>query len=303
MKSITGKFFAGIFLLTGFCGGGSAADVNSIDSFKAIGPVSAYEKSDSAVTLNCADKSQVKIFLLASDLVRVRASFGKPLPEKDHSWAIDKTDWAAPRWTLKENGAEILLLTDALEVSVKRDPLLIEFRDAKTHKAINSDQRPMQYDPNSTAIAAAKKLGFEEHFYGLGEKASRLDRRRGKFVMWNSDTYSYNEGTDPSYQTIPFYIGLEDGRAYGIFFDNSYRSGFDFGFSNQEFAQFFSDGGEMNYYFFGAPDMKKIVSRYTELTGRQPLPPMWALGNQQSRWSYYPDTLVEKIVDKYRRDD
>src|SRR5688572_32538975 len=33
------------------------------------------------------------------------------------------------------------------------------------------------------------------------------------------------------------------------------------------------------------------------------LPPLWALGNQQSRWSYYPDTMVEEVVSEYRKRD
>ena len=49
--------------------------------------------------------------------------------------------------------------------------------------------------------------------------------------------------------------------------------------------------------------MKKVVSRYADLTGHMPLPPRWALGHQQSRWSYYPAATVEALVDRYRHDD
>jgi alpha-glucosidase len=144
---------------------------------------------------------------------------------------------------------------------------------------------------------------IEEHFYGLGEKASRLDKRRGHFTMWNADTPGYNEGTDPIYQSIPFYMGWQAGEAYGIFFDNSYRTNFDFGQSTQEYAAFSAEGGEMNYYFFWGPSMKKILGRYAELTGHMPLPPMWALGNQQCRWSYYPQAVAEELVRQYREHD
>ena len=106
---------------------------------------------------------------------------------------------------------------------VRRSPLLIEFRDAKTQKVINADERPMMFDAKGalagmmfdpkagTFVSAAKKLGFDEHFYGLGEKAARLDKRRSFFTNWNSDTPGYTEGKDPIYQTIPFYIGLQRG--------------------------------------------------------------------------------------------
>jgi alpha-glucosidase len=152
-------------------------------------------------------------------------------------------------------------------------------------------------------VAAAKRLGFAEHFYGLGEKAARLDKRRSSFVNWNSDTPGYLEGRDPIYQTIPFYTGLQNGQAYGIFFDNSYRSYFDFGKSSQLRIWFGAEGGELNYYFFYGPSLKKILGRYADLTGRMPLPPLWALGNQQSRWSYYPDTMVQEVVAEYRKRD
>ena len=102
---------------------------------------------------------------------------------------------------------------------------------------------------------------------------------------------------------MPFYTGLENGIAYGIFFDNSYRSYFDFGKSSQQRAWFGAEGGELNYYFFYGPSLKKILGRYADLTGHMPLPPLWALGNQQSRWSYYPDTMVEEVVSEYRKRD
>jgi alpha-glucosidase len=245
----------------------------------------------------------------------VRASLKKQLPERDHSWAIAKEAWDAVSWSLKETTDSVVISTEELDVVVRRSPLLIEFRDAKTQQVINSDERPMMsdakgamagmmFDPKAgTFISVAKKLGFDEHFYGLGEKAARLDKRRSFFTNWNSDTPGYTEGKDPIYQTIPFYLGLQRGLAYGIFFDNSYRSYFDFGKNSQAYAAFGAEGGEMNYYFFYGPAIKKILSRYTELTGRMPLPPLWALGNQQSRWSYYPDTMAEEVVRQYRERD
>jgi len=160
------------------------------------------------------------------------------------------------------------------------------------------------FDPDAGSfVAVSKKFGFDEHFYGLGEKAARLDKRRSSFVNWNSDTPGYTEGKDPIYQTVPFYLGLEHGAAYGIFFDNSYRSYFDFAKSSQQRVWFGAEGGELNYYFFYGPSIKKILGRYSDLTGHMPLPPLWALGNQQSRWSYYPDKMVEEVVQEYRRRD
>ncbi len=295
-----------------------SAPAQDVTRLQPIGPVVSFTRSDKAILLNCGDKSQVQVTPLAPDLIRVRVAFGKPVPAKDYSWAIAKTDWVAPRWTVQETPGAVTVMTDELEVVIKRSPLLIEFRDAKTRQPINADEQPMAHDPKGLMaermfdpkagafVAASKKLNFDEHFYGLGEKAARLDKRRSAFVNWNSDTPGYTEGTDPIYQTVPFYIGLREklqGAGYGIFFDNSYRSYFDFGKSSQQRAWFGAEGGEMNYYFFYGPSIKKILGRYAELTGHMPLPPMWALGHQQSRWSYYPDMMVEEVVRQYRERD
>ncbi len=289
-----------------------AQDITSLEK---IGPIVSFTKSNNSVTFSCQGNSQVQLTVLAPDLIRVRASFTKQIPARDHSWAIARENWNTPRWSLNEAPESISIATDEVEVVVRRSPLLIEFRDARTHALLNADEQPMAYDAKGTLaemmfdpkagifVAASKRLGFDEHFYGLGEKAARLDKRRERFVNWNSDTPGYAEGRDPIYQTIPFYIGLQRGRAYGIFFDNSYRSYFDFGKSSQQRTWFGAEGGEMNYYFFYGPSIKKILSRYAELTGHMPMPPMWALGNQQSRWSYYPDTMVEEVVRQYRERD
>ena len=285
-----------------------------ITKLEKIGPVVSFTKTEKAVVFDCQDNSQLQIAVLAPDLVRIRASFAKQIPARDHSWAIAKTEWTTPRWSLSETNDAVVITTDELEVLVHRSPLLIEFRDARTHAVINRDEQPMAYDakgllrdmlfdPRGTFVAAAKKFGFAEHFYGLGEKAARLDKRRSAFVNWNSDTPGYTEGRDPIYQTVPFYTGLEGGNAYGIFFDNSYRSYFDFGKSSQQRTWFGAEGGELNYYFLYGPSLKKILNRYADLTGHMPLPPRWALGNQQSRWSYYPDTMAEEVVSEYRKRD
>jgi len=282
-----------------------AAVAVDVTGLAPIDSVASYTSTRDTVTIACRDQSQVRFYILAPDLIRVRASFRTPIPARDHSWAIAKTAWDVPKWSVKEEPDDVLIATEELEAVVHRSPLLVEFRDAKTHRTINADALPMMSDPhgNNGTVAAAKKIGFDEHFYGLGEKAARFDKRRAQFTMWNSDTPAYKEGTDPIYQDIPFYLGWQSGAAYGIFFDNSYRTHFDFAGESVEYMSFTAEGGEMNYYFFWGPSIKKILGRYADLTGHLPMPPKWALGNQQSRWSYFPDTLAEEAVRRYRAED
>jgi alpha-glucosidase len=118
--------------------------------------------------------------------------------------------------------------------------------------------------------------------------------------MWNTDAYLYDRETDPLYVSIPFFIELKNSKAYGIFFDNTYRSFFDFGCAREDRYLFGSTGGELRYYFFYGPEIKKVIERYTDLTGKPFMPPMWALGHQISRYSYYPQERVVEIAKKLR---
>jgi len=128
-----------------------------ITKLEHIGPVVSFTKSEKGVALRCADDSEVQVTVLAPDLVRLRASFGKPLPARDHSWAIAKTDWTTPAWSLSEVPGSIIITTDEVEVLIQRSPLLVTFRDAKTHVVINADERPMVYD----AKGVFKKMLFD----------------------------------------------------------------------------------------------------------------------------------------------
>src|SRR5215212_6391251 len=78
------------------------AAAQDITTLEKIGPVVRFERTEKAVTLHCQDNSQVQLTILAPDLIRVRASFTKPIPQRDHSWAIGKENWETPRWKLNE---------------------------------------------------------------------------------------------------------------------------------------------------------------------------------------------------------
>src|SRR5687768_9436720 len=156
-----------IILLVAFASTAVAQDITRLEQ---IGPVVRFEKSSNAVTLHCRDNSQVRLTILAPDLIRVRAAFTKPIPAKDHSWAIAKENWQTPRWNVNESSDSITITTDDLEVAIRRSPLLIEFRDVRTRQLLNADERPMSYDTKGhlagmmfdpkagTFVAAAKKL-------------------------------------------------------------------------------------------------------------------------------------------------
>ncbi len=190
--------------------------------------------------------------------------------------------------------------TDSLVFFVGKSPLNIRISNING-KVLCEDYKAFSYTWLGTEVTCYKKLFADEKFIGLGEKTGNLDRRGGKYEMWNSDVPAYGINDDPLYVSIPFYMGIHGKLTYGIFFDNTFRSQFDFAAStDNQFSRFSAADGEMNYYFFGGSTIAGIIGEYTWLTGRMKMPPLWSLGYQQSRWSYFPDTEVLGLAQKFR---
>ncbi|MFH1009790.1 MAG: TIM-barrel domain-containing protein, partial [bacterium] len=116
----------------------------------------------------------------------------------------------------------------------------------------------------------------------------------------NDDYPGYDDRTDPLYESIPFFIGLRAGNAYGIFFNNSYRTTFNMGAGNRRYSSFAAEQGNLDYFFIYGPEISRVVETYTQFTGRAPLPPMWSLGYQQCRYSYYPASEVLRVAKTFR---
>ena len=148
-----------------------------------------------------------------------------------------------------------------------------------------------------------QKLQKNERFIGLGETTGNLDRAGRAYTNWNTDYFAYGVGDDPLYMSIPFYIGIHNKLAYGIFFDNTHKTVFNFGASNNRFAYFSGDDGDLDYYFFHDDSVSGIISAYSNLTGKMEMPPLWTLGFQQCRYSYYPDSEVTTLAQTFRDKD
>ena len=95
---------------------------------------------------------------------------------------------------------------------------------------------------------------------------------------------------------------MHGGRTIGVLFDNTYRTFFDFGHERTDRYSFSAPAGRLDYYVLYGPEPKQVVETYAWLTGPTPLPPMWALGFQQSRYTYYPRARVEQIASRLRAD-
>ena len=241
---------------------------------------------------------------LSDDVIRVRftnqQTFGR-----DHSYAVIDHDLGTPMVKVEIKPDFATLTTASLKTTVQYSPLRISFANV-AGEILDADDPARGISLAGTEFRVAKQLHDDEHVYGFGEKTGRLDKRGWKlggynYVMWNSDTPAYDSSTDPLYVDVPFFMVIRHGRAHGIFLDSTWRSFFDIGREQPDLLTFGADGGDLDYYFINGPDPKKVIERYAALTGRMPLPPLWSLGYNQCRWSYYPESRVRLLADTFRQ--
>ena len=260
-----------------------------------VGNVQAVEIAGQQVRLQ-TENASVELTVYSPSVIRVRID--KQRLGRDFSYAVIAKP-AAARTSITEDDAALVLSTDALTARITKRPFSITFT-TPDGKIVNQDEPGLATSWIGDEVATYKTLQQGERFIGLGEKTGNLDRRGSAYTNWNTDAFAYSVKADPLYATVPFYVGIHHGLNYGIFFDNSYRSDFNFGASNNRFSSFSAQGGEMNYYFIYHPRLADIIGSYTALTGRMPLPPLWSLGYQQNRYSYYPESEVMRIAHTLR---
>jgi len=240
---------------------------------------------------------------MSRSVIRVRLLPPGDELEPDWSYAVQDSRFESEEVLVEEDHDVVEIITmSGVRVVALRDGCILTIFDEDGRVVVEDYQSP-SLDSSSGFIETAKRRETNERYFGLGEKAKPMSRDRQTLVMWNTDTYAYPPGTDPLYQSIPFFIAVREGIAHGIFFDNPYRSFFDMGETIEECYKFGAAGGELNYYVFTGGrkrSPRNILRDYTSLTGRSPLPPLWALGYQQSRWSYYPEQRVRELARRFR---
>lgn len=134
--------------------------------------------------------------------------------------------------------------------------------------------------------------------YGTGEVWGPLRRNGDKNIFWNRDNGAYgaHEGK-MLYQTHPWILGLrKDGSAFGIIFDNTWRSEL----QCDSLVTYYSDGPACRVVVIQKENPEEVLKALASLSGTMELPPLWALGYQQCRFSYYPDTRVKEVADEFR---
>jgi len=263
-----------------------------------IEPVQTIQQDERHVIFKCGE-SCLKISVLAPNLIRVHMTpTGEFLPRR--SWAVTQADekWDYVTFKVQEH-------TDTVEIATEQLRIVVDLNSSGI-KCFDLVGNPFAVDAEpaigwrSGMIAAWKRIEADEHFYGFGERTGLLDQRSQVRTNWTVDAFDYDVLTDNLYQAIPFYMALRPGIGHGIFFNTTFWSQFDIGAQQPGILQMQTQGQELDYYIIYGPSPAKILSTYTQLTGKMPLPPRWALGYQQCRWSYESQDIVRELAREFR---
>ncbi|MFW6252461.1 MAG: TIM-barrel domain-containing protein [bacterium] len=145
------------------------------------------------------------------------------------------------------------------------------------------------------------EIGEEERVFGAGERMGFLDKRGKRYLNWNTDDPAIRETTDPLYQTVPFFTRWRrGGRSTGYFHDYPGVSWMDFDSTSEGRIRLHQADNRLSLFLCPGPDLSEVVRQYSGLTGTMELPPKWALGFHQSRYSYMNESEVWDLVSTFR---
>ncbi len=136
--------------------------------------------------------------------------------------------------------------------------------------------------------------------YGTGEVTGPLLRNGRAIECWNTDAYGYDDSARSLYQSHPWVLGVRrDGSAFGVLADTTYRCEVDL----TSRIVFRADGPAFPIIIIDRPAPHGVIASLAEMTGKMPLPPKWALGYHQCRYSYFPEARVREIAREFRQRD
>ncbi|CAM4016554.1 glycoside hydrolase family 31 protein [Flavobacterium sinopsychrotolerans] len=245
----------------------------------------------------------LKVTVLRDSLIRFRFTT-KGYFSNDFSYAVDKNHSHGYNFLeVSEEEDCYQIKTSKVKCRIQKIDMRLSIFDLEDTIILEDElgfhwEESYEYGGNIVKMSKASKDG--ECFYGLGDKATQMNLKGKRLENFATDQYAFQKDQEPLYKVVPFYIGLQNKQSYGIFFDNTFRTYFDFCHERRNVTSYWAEGGEMNYYFIYGPQMQDVVTTYTDLTGKPELPPLWALGYHQSKWSYYPESNLKEVAAKFR---
>jgi len=288
-----------------------------------VGAVTEVQRTPGGVNLKCAG-ARAQITFITTDIIRVRvtrhAEFGP-----DRSFAVTYTGEPL-KVEVDDSARQLVIVCAGRTVEVDRNAFSVRVTDALGRPVSEDDpERGVTLD-QAGEVRVHRHLPPGEHYLGFGERAGFLHKRGARLDNWNTDAAYYHTPVHRHlYASIPFFLALSPTRtgpgqpadpratviqdqppagqaAWGFLLDNPGFSAFDMGTGpDPTRGSIAITHGDYDAYTILGPTVAQVLAGYTLLTGRPALPPRWALGYHQSRYSYPTAQRVREVATDLRR--
>jgi len=259
--------------------------------------VSWFSNNLNELTFTC-QTAVVKLEMLDTSVARVRMTTNDVPFSTNTSFTVVRT-W--PRPAMNVTDGTILIISNAgLRVDINKIPFRLTFRkpDGSTLLA-NADSSTSGDSNEESSVDFTMPTG--EQYYGLGLVLGKpLSYRAQSRELYNARV-NFHSGAMTD-MAVPLIVSSH---GYGLFADNTFRQEWNFNDTGADSNHWrvAVTGGEMNYYFIRGDAPAEVLDHYTQMTGRAPLPPRWALGYIQSKYGFHNWAQMFSAKDGFRTND
>ena len=197
---------------------------------------------------------------------------------------------------LEETATTLTLKFNNISAHVDKSTHVISY--SVNGKVVAKEQDGLNISDNGVSLSFA--LDENEKLYGGGQRVLGIDRRGHSMPLYNKAHYGYTTSSNQMYFGLSAVMSSKN---YSVLFDNTASGELDIGKTNSDELLFKAQGGRASYIMVLGENLKDTVTNTVAVTGKQPLPPRWLLGNFASRFGYKSQNEVMDVVDAFNTQD
>ncbi|MHB1001532.1 MAG: glycoside hydrolase family 31 protein [Armatimonadota bacterium] len=259
-----------------------------------LGLYKSFDKNSSGIEMRYTG-GWVKLTALKPGIIHVQAGPSDSKPSSK-SFAVLPSSRKKPDVNCDESIDSITMRTASLQVRVTKNPFRLDFLNAKG-QVLTGGTQGLNIDWDGKGITSRHISEQDEHFFGFGLQFHSLDQRgKTRILKINADTPVDN---GMAHAVTPFFIST---KGYGIFLDSTGYTEFHMASVNPNEYSFKSPDRVLDYYFIYGPEPKKVVTGYTDLTGRAFMPPKWGLGFWYRMHHQWNAVKTQEIAEAFRKE-
>ncbi|WP_299223871.1 TIM-barrel domain-containing protein [uncultured Aquimarina sp.] len=196
---------------------------------------------------------------------------------------------------LKETDKIIAYGSDGIYVHITKEPFHISY----FYKDKELISEKLGYVKTDSTEILNFNLDKEEVIYGAGARVVGINRRGNRLQLYNKAHYGYETRSELMNYTMPLVLSS---KTYAVHFDNAPIGFLDIDSKKDNTLSYETINGRKTYQVVAGDDWKDLMDQYTDLTGKQPLPPRWAFGNFASRFGYHSEKETKETIAKFKND-